>query len=214
MLPVKGAADQLKQTNEIKLAIPLLHSCGLDLKDKDITVDALLTQRSLATWLRSGQAHYHFTVKGNQPTLLADLQQYFLSRREPAYTHTCAGHGRIETRCIWVTEALNGYLEFPHVHQAFLIQRQVIEKTSVLPLHTPSTDAIQLPSRSITCFLVVLRCSQFILILPLVATEAEHLPYTAEIDQWSCGIWSAAGPQREVTVSDPSADTSFPAFPP
>ena len=128
MLPVKGAADQLKQTNEIKVAIPLLHSCRLDLKDKDITVDALLTQRSLATWLRSGQAHYHFTVKGNQPTLLADLQQYFLARREPAYTHTCAGHGRIETRCIWVTEALNGYLEFPHVHQAFLIQRQVIEK--------------------------------------------------------------------------------------
>ncbi|MHB1815317.1 MAG: ISAs1 family transposase [Steroidobacteraceae bacterium] len=128
MLPVKGAADQLKQTNEIKVAIPLLHSCRLDLKDKDITVDALLTQRSLATWLRSGQAHYHFTVKGNQPILLADLQRYFLARREPAYTHTCAGHGRIETRCIWVTEALNGYLEFPHVHQAFLIQRQVIEK--------------------------------------------------------------------------------------
>ena len=128
MLPVKGAADQLKQTNEIKVAIPLLHSCRLDLKDKDITVDALLTQRSLATWLHSGQAHYHFTVKGNQPILLADLQRYFLARREPAYTHTCAGHGRIETRCIWVTEALNGYLEFPHVHQAYLIQRQVIEK--------------------------------------------------------------------------------------
>lgn len=126
MLPVKGTANQLKQTNEIKVAIPLLHSCRLDLKDKDITVDALLTQRSLATWLCSGQAHYHFTVNGNQPTLLADRHQYFLARREPA--DTCAGHGRSETRCIWVTEALNGYLEFPHVHQAFLIQRQVIEK--------------------------------------------------------------------------------------
>lgn len=64
MLPVKGAADQLKQTNEIKVAIPLLHSCRLDLKDKDITVDALLTQRPIAQYLRSHLAHYHFTVKG------------------------------------------------------------------------------------------------------------------------------------------------------
>ena len=34
-------------------------------------------------------------------------------------------HGRIETRRIWVTSKLNGYLEFPHVGQAFMVERIV-----------------------------------------------------------------------------------------
>lgn len=99
------------------------------LKDKDITVDALLTQRDIARFVRRQLAHYHFTVKGNQPTLLADIQKYFQSRTDkPAYTATSSGHGRIETRSIWVSDALNDYLDFPEVGQVFLIERQVIEK--------------------------------------------------------------------------------------
>ncbi len=40
------------------MAIPLLE--GLDLKDKDITADALLTQRKLAEYLvLKRHAHYH-----------------------------------------------------------------------------------------------------------------------------------------------------------
>ncbi|MCI0401150.1 MAG: hypothetical protein L0Z68_07600, partial [Gammaproteobacteria bacterium] len=31
-------------------------------------------------------------------------------------------HGRIETRTIWTTTALNAYLDFPHVGQAFVIR--------------------------------------------------------------------------------------------
>lgn len=99
------------------------------LKDKDITVDALLTQRDIARFVRSQFAHYHFTVKGNQPTLLADIQKHFHSRTDPpAYVTTGSGHGRIETRSIWVSEALNDYLDFPEVAQVSLIERQVIEK--------------------------------------------------------------------------------------
>ncbi|MEA2078330.1 MAG: hypothetical protein U9P00_00435, partial [Pseudomonadota bacterium] len=37
-------------------------------------------------------------------------------------------HGRIETRKIWVTTKLNHYLEFPHVSQAFMIERESIDK--------------------------------------------------------------------------------------
>ncbi|MGH9451610.1 MAG: ISAs1 family transposase [Terriglobia bacterium] len=37
-------------------------------------------------------------------------------------------HGRIETRKIWTTTELNGYLSFPHVGQAFLIERHSIQK--------------------------------------------------------------------------------------
>ena len=47
---------------------------------------------------------------------------------EPDATQTDYDHGRIETRRIWVTTALNDYLDFPHVAQAFKIEREVVEK--------------------------------------------------------------------------------------
>ena len=40
------------------------------------------------------------------------------------------GHGRIETRKIWTTTALNDYLNFPQVRQAFMIERESIDKKS------------------------------------------------------------------------------------
>jgi predicted transposase YbfD/YdcC len=125
MIPIQDS-EELKQTNEIKTAVPLLKSSGLDLTGKDITGDALLTQRTIATDVRSLGAHYHLTVKGNQPKLLADLELQFRNRSaNPDFTDVSKGHGRIETRSIWVTSALNDYLDFPDVGQAFLIQRQV-----------------------------------------------------------------------------------------
>lgn len=112
------------------MAIPLLET--IDLKDKDISADALLTQRKLADYLvEQRQAHYHFTVKGNQPTLLEDIALFFRDRNQPDFVeHTPPDHGRIETRKIWTTAALNGYLDFPHVGQAFAIERESIEKKS------------------------------------------------------------------------------------
>jgi predicted transposase YbfD/YdcC len=125
-LPVDGDSDALKRTNEIKMAVPLL--APLNLQDKDISADALLTQRAFAAYLLSRQAHYHFTVKGNQATLLEDLQGHFQNRTAAHFTDTSSGHGRIEQRSIWVTDALNGYLDFPGVGQAFLIERNVLHK--------------------------------------------------------------------------------------
>ena len=111
------------------MAIPLLD--GLDIAGKDITADALLTQRKLADYLVVRQAHYHFTVKGNQPTLLQDIARFFQDRQAPDFVElTPPDHGRIETRKIWVTHALNGYLDFPHVGQTFAIEREVIHKKS------------------------------------------------------------------------------------
>jgi predicted transposase YbfD/YdcC len=110
------------------MAIPLLDR--LDLDNKDITADALLTQRELADYLvDQRKAHYHFSVKGNQPRLLDDLTFFFKDRQEPDFVEvTPADHGRIETRKIWTTAALNGYLDFPHVGQAFAIERERINK--------------------------------------------------------------------------------------
>lgn len=126
-LPLEGR-DEVKRTNEIKTAIPLLEA--IDIEGKNITADALLAQRELARYLvEERKAHYHFTVKGNQPGVLEDLKLYFRDRKQPHYVEqTPPDHGRIETRKIWTTPELNGYLDFPHLGQAFVVERHCLEK--------------------------------------------------------------------------------------
>jgi predicted transposase YbfD/YdcC len=104
---------------------------AIDIEGRTITADALLTQRELARYLVEARgANYHFTVKGNQRQLLDDIRVHFQSvLTEADHTQTGNGaHGRIETRKIWTTTRMNHYLDFPHVHQAFMIQREVIRK--------------------------------------------------------------------------------------
>ena len=125
-LPVKGSEEQ-KRTNEIGMAIPLLETCNIE--GRDITGDALLTQRAIANYVVEQGGHYHFTVKGNQPTLEADIALLFQTRGEADFVEDAKlEHGRIETRRIWCSTALNDYLDFPEVGQVFMIERESINK--------------------------------------------------------------------------------------
>jgi predicted transposase YbfD/YdcC len=127
-LPVKGREKE-KQTNEIKTAIPLLES--LDIQGKTITADALLTQRELADYIvKKRNAHYHFTAKGNQKKLLKEVSSFFenVSWDPDHTTKDKPNHGRNESRRIWVTTDLNTCLKFPHVAQAFKIERVTYRK--------------------------------------------------------------------------------------
>jgi len=127
-LPVENS-DEEKRTNEIGMAIPLLETC--DITGKVITGDALLTQPTIATYIVQQHADYHFTVKGNQPTLENDIALVFKDRGAPDYMEVAPPeHGRIETRRIWCSTELNDYLDFPHVGQVFLIERECIDKKS------------------------------------------------------------------------------------
>jgi predicted transposase YbfD/YdcC len=104
---------------------------AIDIAGLDITADSLLTQRDLANYLVGRGAHYHFTVKGNQPTLQEDIRVLFAQRAGADFTEISpADHGRIETRRIWCSSRLNDYLDFPHVGQVFLIERQAFHKKS------------------------------------------------------------------------------------
>jgi len=127
MLPVADK-DELKRTNEIKTAAPMLDA--IDIQGKTITADALLTQREFARYLvKDRKADYHFTVKGNQPTRLNDVACFFQDRNQPDFIEPASlEHGRIDTRKIWVTESLNEYVNFPFVGQAFAIERGSIDK--------------------------------------------------------------------------------------
>ena len=82
------------------MAIPLLDA--IDLEGKDVTADALLTQRKFAEYLvKERHAHYHFTVKGNQRGVLEDVALWFQDRRQPDFVqYTPPDHGRIEIRKI------------------------------------------------------------------------------------------------------------------
>ena len=99
---------------------------AIDITGKTITGDALLTQRHFATYLvEKRKAHYHFTAKGNQKTLMEDISFLFenIDRKPDFTTVDPPDHGRIETRRIWTSSELNDYLDFPHVGQVFKIER-------------------------------------------------------------------------------------------
>jgi predicted transposase YbfD/YdcC len=125
-LPVEGS-DELKQTNEIGMFIPVMDA--LDIDGHTITGDALLTQRKLASYLISRHAHYVFIAKDNQPTLAEDMRVLFENRESADYTEPFKlSHGRLESRSIWVSSKLNDYINFPFVGQVFAIQRNTINK--------------------------------------------------------------------------------------
>lgn len=109
----------------------MLEGLRLDFADRTFTADALLTQRKLADFLRDRGAHFVFTAKANQPTLLGDLRRFFDRVAEPDFREPFVlEHGRLESRAIRTTARLNAHLNFPHVGQAFLVERTAVAKKS------------------------------------------------------------------------------------
>lgn len=130
-LPVGHGSDEVKQSNEIKFA-PILLAL-IPIRNKDITSDAINTQTEFAKYLvEERKAHYYLSVKANQPTLLDDIEVYFSTviRQADYEDKVSVGHGRIEIRRIWVTSQLNDYVTFPHVAQAYRIEREITDKKS------------------------------------------------------------------------------------
>ena len=98
------------KTNEITQVEAMLRQ--LVLKDRVVTMDALLTQRHVAQTIVHAGGDYVMTVKENQPQLRADIELPFTlppvgDRQETAHT-VDIGHGRIEQRNITTSEALVG----------------------------------------------------------------------------------------------------------
>ncbi len=138
------------------MALPLLES--LDIAGKTITADALLTQRKIAEHVVAHGAHYVFIAKDNQPTLAADIRRHFAARGAPDFREPLSlAHGRLESRAIWASTARNDDLDFPHVGQVFVIERQCIDKTTAktsievaygVTDHSPESTS---PARLLAC---------------------------------------------------------------
>jgi predicted transposase YbfD/YdcC len=116
------------KTNEITQVETVLRQ--LILKDRVITMDALLTQRHVAQTIVDEGGDDVMIVKENQPQLRADIELVFPlppagDRQESART-VDSGHGRIEQRNITTSEALVGYSDWPGLARVFELGRDVI----------------------------------------------------------------------------------------
>lgn len=120
--------------NEITAA-PRIVEC-LDLRNKVVTGDALLTQRVLSAKIVDAGGDYLWIAKDNQETLRRDIEglfapEYSLPGTSPLVTdfRTASSldkaHGRLERRTITVSSLLASYLDWPHVQQVFKWEREV-----------------------------------------------------------------------------------------
>lgn len=106
---VLGQLKVDNKANEI-VAIPKLLEL-LDLKGATVTIDAIGCQKPIAQQIRDQKGHYILAVKENQPTLHEQIVNSFVEARLEKFrgwTHDYSesvesGHGRIETRKLWVT---------------------------------------------------------------------------------------------------------------
>jgi predicted transposase YbfD/YdcC len=104
------------KSNEIT-AIPELLDL-LALKGCIVTIDAMGCQRTIARQIVEQGADYVLALKGNQPTLEQAVAHFFVTGPEAeahrtasdSYEQTEQGHGRLETRCYWITDELEAEL--------------------------------------------------------------------------------------------------------
>jgi len=123
------------KTNEIGAVSELLGQ--LVMEGYVFTADALLTQRDVAETIVSHQGDYVFVVKDNQPGLREDIELLFTCPppqvkgvTQPTAHSQDGEHGRIESRTLQASTALNDYLDWPGVAQVFQLVRRRIEKKS------------------------------------------------------------------------------------
>lgn len=118
-------------------AAPTLLS-WVDLRNKVVIGDALHTQRQVSIQIGKAGGNYLWTVKGNQPQLLQDLEDWFDDRVAPlpgqgcppkdfrSATVTSKGHGRLEVRTLTTSSQLNDFLDWPFLQQVFKLERTII----------------------------------------------------------------------------------------
>ncbi len=98
-----------QKENEI-IAIPKLLTL-LDLTGSTVTIDAIGCQREIAQQITAAGGNYVLEVKQNQPTLHAKVKslldetilEKLVGWEGGCFEQTDGGHGRIETRRLWLT---------------------------------------------------------------------------------------------------------------
>lgn len=121
------------KANEIVAAPRLLER--VNLKNRVVCGDAMHTQRELSVQIMAAGGDYLWFLKDNQPTTLADVQQFFVAPRvapgwhPPTLPRQTAqtvqkGHGRIEKRRLTSMVDEHEFLDWPGAQQVFMLERE------------------------------------------------------------------------------------------
>jgi hypothetical protein len=139
------------KSNEIPVFAPLLDGVVAQLgslNDVLIVADALHAQTDHAEQVAARGGHLMVPVKGNQPTLFAQLKGLPWAAVPVGDRRRDTGHGRRETRTVKaVTVATPGGLGFPHAEQAVRITRtrtikgKTTREMAYLVVSLPAEDA-------------------------------------------------------------------------
>lgn len=132
----------LIQPGEGELTVAPTVLKALNLQGKVITGDALFAQRQLSLQIVQAGGDYVWKVKGNQPTLEAQIANLFAPQApaKPGFSNpktdfrstrqTSAAHGRFETRTLTTSSLLQGYSDWPHLQQVFKYDCLMLDATS------------------------------------------------------------------------------------
>jgi predicted transposase YbfD/YdcC len=135
-----GQAQVAEKSNEITAVPALLRQ--LELAGCIVTADALHCQKETAREILEADADYVLALKGNQGTAHAEIKAYLddvVARSAPelaALTTVDKGHGRLETRRYWQSEAIGWFAdraEWPGLRSVGLVEatREIGDKVSV-----------------------------------------------------------------------------------
>ena len=130
---VLAQAQVDQKENEIVVAPQVLRQ--VNLQGAIVIGDAMHTQRETSRQIVAAGGDYVWFVKGNQARTEWAIQKLFvhemcnlrqgasLAKDFQTYTQVSKGHGRLETRTIFVSTLLNDYLDWPHLAQVFRLER-------------------------------------------------------------------------------------------
>ena len=111
---ILGQVRNEAKSNEIAAIPELLKQLTLPL-GCIITIDAAGTQKTIASQIRDMGAEYVLALKGNHPTLKAEIENYFQQARDAGneyapldeFAKAEQGHGRLEYRRVFATDDLD-----------------------------------------------------------------------------------------------------------
>jgi predicted transposase YbfD/YdcC len=139
------------KSNEIPAFAPLLDRVCAQLGSLHnvlVVADALHAQTGHAEQVAARGGHLMVAIKGNQPTLFAQLKALPWAQVPVGDQRREVGHGRTETRTVKaVTVATPGGLGFPHAEQAVRITRtrtikgRTTRETAYLTVSLPAEHA-------------------------------------------------------------------------
>ncbi len=118
---VLGQEAVADKANELAAIPPLLERLGADggLKGAVVSIDAIACNATIAQAVRDAGAEYLLAVKANQPTLRAEIEDYFTTAPASLLEQVVSvdkGHGSIEQRTVTLAREvdwLQGGRRFP-----------------------------------------------------------------------------------------------------